>query len=146
LENLHALMLDTLVPSCAALIEAAIAVGELAPGIAAYTLMRAVGNLCILGPGYEQADAKHMVARLLAGCRPSLPVPATAVASTSSATTMPPRQPGPLRMASAGRRHGSRPPRRARGRRSAGIARVSSEPVRGGTERVGFCDLSAQRG
>lgn len=73
LENLHALMLDTLVPACAALIEAATGAGELAPGIAAYTLMRAVGNLCILGPGYERADAKHMVARLLAGCRPSLP-------------------------------------------------------------------------
>ena len=30
--------------------------------------MRAVGNLCILG-GYDRIDAKHMVARLLAGYR-----------------------------------------------------------------------------
>ncbi len=69
LENLHALMLDTLVPACATLLEAGTAAGELSPGVTAYTLMRAIGNLCILGPGYEQADAKHMVARLLAGCR-----------------------------------------------------------------------------
>lgn len=69
LGNLHKLMLDTLVPACATLIDAGTAAGELSPGIAPYTLMRAVGNLCILGAGYEQADAKHMVARLLTGCR-----------------------------------------------------------------------------
>lgn len=70
LENLHALMLDTLVPACARLIDAATAAGELSPDVTAYTLMRAIGNLCILGPGYQRADAKHMVACLLAGCRP----------------------------------------------------------------------------
>jgi AcrR family transcriptional regulator len=108
LENLHALMLDTLVPACAALIEAATAAGELVPGIAAYTLMRAVGNLCILGPGYERSDAKHMVARLLAGCRPSLPVPATAVAATSPRTGIHRQRP------SASDPHGhSRSPERA---------------------------------
>lgn len=69
LENLHTLMLDTLVPACATLIDAGTATGDLSPGVTAYTLMRAIGNLCILGPGYEQADAKHMIARLLAGCR-----------------------------------------------------------------------------
>ena len=69
LENLHALMLDTLVPACATLLDAGTAAGELSPGVTAYTLMRAIGNLCILGPGYEQADAKQMVTCLLAGCR-----------------------------------------------------------------------------
>ena len=69
LENLHALMLDTLVPACATLLDAGTAAGELGSGTTAYTLMRAIGNLCILGPGYEQADAKHMVTCLLAGCR-----------------------------------------------------------------------------
>lgn len=69
LENLHSLMLDTLVPACATLLDACAAADELSPGITAYTLMRAVGNLCITGPDYEQADAKHMVAILLAGCR-----------------------------------------------------------------------------
>ncbi|WP_371095446.1 TetR/AcrR family transcriptional regulator [Streptomyces sanglieri] len=69
LENLHSLMLDTLVPACATLLDACAADDELSPGITAYTLMRAIGNLCITGPDYEQADAKHMVATLLAGCR-----------------------------------------------------------------------------
>ncbi|SDN26531.1 TetR/AcrR family transcriptional regulator [Streptomyces wuyuanensis] len=69
LENLHTLMLDTLVPACATLLDACAAADELSPGITAYTLMRAMGNLCITGPDYGQADAKRMVATLLAGCR-----------------------------------------------------------------------------
>ncbi|WP_017624046.1 TetR/AcrR family transcriptional regulator [Nocardiopsis chromatogenes] len=69
LENLHALMLDTLVPACATLLDACTAAGELRPGITAYTFMRAIGNLCITGPDYEQADAKRMVGVLLDGCR-----------------------------------------------------------------------------
>lgn len=67
--SLHALMLDELVPACARLVEAAVAHGELDPGVTAYALMRAVGNLCLVGPGYEREDARAMVARLLAGCR-----------------------------------------------------------------------------
>lgn len=69
MENLHALMLDTLLPACATLLDACVADGEIGPDIAAYTLMRAIGNLCITGPDYDQADAKRMVAILLAGCR-----------------------------------------------------------------------------
>jgi AcrR family transcriptional regulator len=69
LENLHALMLDTLVPACATLLDACAADDELRPGVTAYTLMRAIGNLCITGPDYDQADAKRMVALLLTGCR-----------------------------------------------------------------------------
>jgi AcrR family transcriptional regulator len=69
LQNLHTLMLDKLVPACATLIDAGTAAGELDPDVTAYTLMRAVGNLCILGGGYDRIDAQHMVARLLAGCR-----------------------------------------------------------------------------
>lgn len=67
--SLHALMLDKLVPACARLAAAAVAHDQLDPGITAYVLMRAVGNLCILGPGYECEEAQVMVARLLAGCR-----------------------------------------------------------------------------
>ena len=70
LQSLHALMLDRLVPACARLVDAAVAHDELDPDVTAYVLMRAVGNLCILGPGYERGDARTMVARLLAGCRP----------------------------------------------------------------------------
>lgn len=69
LENLHTLMLDTLVPACATLLDACAAAGELEPGITAYTLMRAIGNLSITGPDYGRADAERMVAVLLAGCR-----------------------------------------------------------------------------
>ena len=69
MENLHALMLDTLLPACATLLDACVAHDELGPDIGAYTLMRAIGNLCITGPDYDQADAKRMVAILLRGCR-----------------------------------------------------------------------------
>ncbi|GIJ24978.1 TetR family transcriptional regulator [Micromonospora qiuiae] len=67
--TLHALMLEKLVPACASLIAAGVSAGEIDPSVTAYTLMRAVGNLCILGPGYERAHAQDMVARLLVGCR-----------------------------------------------------------------------------
>lgn len=69
MENLHALMLDTLVPACATLLDACAADDDLVPGLTAYTLMRAVGNLCITGPDYDRTDARRMVAVLLAGCR-----------------------------------------------------------------------------
>jgi AcrR family transcriptional regulator len=84
--SLHALMLDKLVPACGLLVEAAVAQRELDPKVTAYALMRAVGNLCILGPGYEREDALAMVVRLLVGCRltttggpepPSSPTPST---------------------------------------------------------------------
>jgi hypothetical protein len=57
-----------LVPACDLLVDAAVAADELDPRVTAYALMRAVGNLCILGPGYEREDARAMVVRLLAGC------------------------------------------------------------------------------
>jgi hypothetical protein len=67
--SLHRMMLDKLVPACATLLDAGAAAGEIDPDVTAYTLMRAVGNLCILGAGYDRADATDMVSRLLAGCR-----------------------------------------------------------------------------
>lgn len=67
--SLHSLMLDKLVPACGLLVDAAVAQGEVDPGVTAYALMRAVGNLCILGSGYEREDARAMVDRLLVGCR-----------------------------------------------------------------------------
>ena len=69
LQSLHSLMLDKLVPACGMLVERAVARGELDPAVTAYALMRAVGNLCLLGPGYDREDAQGMVERLLAGCR-----------------------------------------------------------------------------
>ncbi|NJQ15517.1 TetR/AcrR family transcriptional regulator [Streptomyces bohaiensis] len=69
LENLHAVMVDTLVPACAELLGACVDAGEVRADVTAYTLMRAVGNLCITGPDYDQADARRMVDLLLTGCR-----------------------------------------------------------------------------
>jgi hypothetical protein len=69
--NLHTLMLDKLVPACASLIDAGIVACEIDPGITAYVLMRAVGNLCILGQSYDLATATEMVGRLLVGCQPA---------------------------------------------------------------------------
>lgn len=67
--SLHALMLDKLVPACASLLDAGVSAGEIDPRVGAYALMRAVGNLCILGAHYGRAEATDMVGRLLIGCR-----------------------------------------------------------------------------
>lgn len=69
LASLHALVLDELVPACSTLLTAGQDSGEVDPDIVAHTLLRAVGNLSITGPGYGTDEAKQMVARLLAGCR-----------------------------------------------------------------------------
>ncbi|MBB2903088.1 AcrR family transcriptional regulator [Kineococcus radiotolerans] len=69
LANLHALILDELVPACACLLAASQDTGEVDPQIEALTLLRAVGNLSIPGPGYGQDEARQMVTRLLTGCR-----------------------------------------------------------------------------
>jgi AcrR family transcriptional regulator len=76
LANLHALLLDELVPACSSLLVASQEAGEVDRQITAFILLRAVGNLCIPGPGYDRDDAKQMVPRLLAGCR-------TEIATTS---------------------------------------------------------------
>lgn len=69
LANLHALVLDELVPACSLLLVASQEAGEVDPRIVAFTLLRAVGNLSIPGPGYGKDEAGQMVTRLLAGCR-----------------------------------------------------------------------------
>ncbi|WP_300680674.1 TetR/AcrR family transcriptional regulator [Nocardioides sp.] len=83
--ELHSLMLDELVPACGLLVEAAAARGELDLTLTPYVLMRAVGNLCILGPDYEREDARVMVRRLLAGCARPLPEPAGGVSDITPA-------------------------------------------------------------
>jgi hypothetical protein len=67
--NLHALLLDELVPACSSLLVASQEAGAVDPRLDAYTLLRAVGNLCISGPGYGREQSRAMVDRLLAGCR-----------------------------------------------------------------------------
>ena len=66
-ETLHAYFLDRLVPVCAQLLDAAAAAGEVRPGMDAYELMRAVGNLCVGVDGDSRYDARRMVGLLIAG-------------------------------------------------------------------------------
>ncbi|MFI5497110.1 TetR/AcrR family transcriptional regulator [Actinoplanes sp. NPDC051859] len=73
LTSLHALIQDELVPACATLLTASQQAGEIDRQLTPYTLLRAIGNLCILGQDYDRDDAKRMVTRLLAGCRSATP-------------------------------------------------------------------------
>jgi AcrR family transcriptional regulator len=66
-ETLHAYFLDRLVPVCAQLLDAAAAAGEIRPGVDAYGLLRAIGNLCVGGDGDSHYDARQMVSLLIAG-------------------------------------------------------------------------------
>lgn len=68
LANLHALLLDDLVPAFGSLLTSAQHAGSMDKNLTAYALLRAIGNLCIPGPGYDQDEAKRMVTRLLVGC------------------------------------------------------------------------------
>lgn len=67
LETLHAWFLETLVPVCATLVDAATASGQIRGGIDAYGLLRALGNLCIGVEDDPRYDARPMVALLVAG-------------------------------------------------------------------------------
>ncbi|HEY2076047.1 MAG TPA: helix-turn-helix domain-containing protein [Streptosporangiaceae bacterium] len=66
-ETLHAYFLDRLVPVCEGLLGAAAAAGEIRPGMGAYELLRAVGNLCVGADGDTHYDARRMVRLLIAG-------------------------------------------------------------------------------
>ncbi|HUB41451.1 MAG TPA: TetR/AcrR family transcriptional regulator [Streptosporangiaceae bacterium] len=66
-ETLHGYFLDRLVPVCGELLDAAAAAGEIRPGLDAYGLMRAVGNLCVGVDGDSRYDARRMVRLLIAG-------------------------------------------------------------------------------
>ena len=69
LESLHAYFIDRLVPVCGQLLDAAVAAGEVAPGLPPYELLRGVGSLCAgrgNDPGY---DPRRLVELLLLGLR-----------------------------------------------------------------------------
>ncbi|ARH89934.1 TetR/AcrR family transcriptional regulator [Streptomyces sp. MOE7] len=68
-ETLHAYFLDRLVPVCAQLLDAAADAGEIRSDLAAYELMRGVGNLCIGADGDSRYDARRLVELLIAGLR-----------------------------------------------------------------------------
>jgi len=66
---LHAYFLDRLVPVCAQLLDAVVAVGEIRPGMDALALMYGVGNLCIGTDSDPRYDARRLVELLIAGLR-----------------------------------------------------------------------------
>ncbi|WP_088289878.1 TetR/AcrR family transcriptional regulator [Kineosporia sp. A_224] len=68
-ETLHAYFLDRLVPVCGALLDAAVAAGEIRPGTAPLELMRGIGNLCIGASDDARYDPRRMVALVVAGLR-----------------------------------------------------------------------------
>ncbi|MEU7587248.1 TetR/AcrR family transcriptional regulator [Micromonospora sp. NPDC049230] len=68
-QTLHAYFLDRLVPVCDQLLDAAVAAGEIRPDMAAYGLLRGVGNLCIGAGNDPRYDARRLVDLLVAGLR-----------------------------------------------------------------------------
>ncbi|MGY0055531.1 TetR/AcrR family transcriptional regulator [Streptomyces sp. LZ34] len=68
-DTLHAYFLDRLVPVCTQLLDAAADSGEIRSDLAAYELMRGVGNLCIGAEHDPHYDARRLVELLIAGLR-----------------------------------------------------------------------------
>ena len=68
-DALHSYFLDRLVPVCTRLLDAAAGSGEIRPGLAAYELMRGVGNLCIGADSDPRYDARRLVELLVSGLR-----------------------------------------------------------------------------
>jgi AcrR family transcriptional regulator len=66
-QALHAYFLDRLVPVCGQLLAAAAAAGEIRPGLDAYQLLRAIGNLCIGAEDDPRYDPRLMIEILLTG-------------------------------------------------------------------------------
>jgi hypothetical protein len=56
-------------PVCAQLLDAAVAAGEIRPGMDAFELMRGVGNLCSGADSHPRYDARRMVGLVIAGLR-----------------------------------------------------------------------------
>jgi AcrR family transcriptional regulator len=66
-EALHSYFLDRLAPVCGQLLDAAVSVGQVEPGLPAYELMRGIGSLCAgrdSDPGY---DPRRLIELLLLG-------------------------------------------------------------------------------
>ncbi|HEY6496025.1 MAG TPA: TetR/AcrR family transcriptional regulator [Trebonia sp.] len=68
-QTLHAYFLDRLVPVCGQLLEAAVAAGEVRPGLDPYEVLRGVGNLCAGADGDPRYNPRHLVGLLIAGLR-----------------------------------------------------------------------------
>jgi AcrR family transcriptional regulator len=68
-DALHSYFLDRLLPVGAQLLDAAREAGEIRADLAAYELLRGVGNLCIGTESDTRYDARRLVGVLLAGLR-----------------------------------------------------------------------------
>ncbi|MEU3603118.1 TetR/AcrR family transcriptional regulator [Streptomyces sp. NPDC006798] len=68
---LHTHFIDRLTPVCARLLDAAVAAGEIRPGIRAYELMRGIGNLCVGRDTDPHYDPRRLIELLLTGLRTS---------------------------------------------------------------------------
>jgi AcrR family transcriptional regulator len=72
-QSLHGYFLDRLVPVCAGLLKAATKAGQVGADIDAYTLMRAIGNLCAGAEDDSRYDARRAVAVLVSGLQAPQP-------------------------------------------------------------------------
>lgn len=66
-DTLHAYFVESLVPVCAQMLDAAIASGEIRATVGAYELMRGIGNLCIFADQDPRYDARRLAGLLIAG-------------------------------------------------------------------------------
>jgi AcrR family transcriptional regulator len=65
---LHTQLLESLLPVCTQLFDAAVAAGQIVPDLKPYELMRGIGNLC-LGRGDDRYDPRRLIEVLLRGLR-----------------------------------------------------------------------------
>jgi AcrR family transcriptional regulator len=68
-EALHSYFLDRLLPVCADLLDAAVAAGEIRPGLDAPQFLHGIGNLCIGAERDREYDARRLVGLLVTGLR-----------------------------------------------------------------------------
>jgi AcrR family transcriptional regulator len=66
-ETLHAYFLDSLIPVCAQLLDAAADAGEIRPDVEAFGLLYGIGNLCAGAGADPRYDARRLVGLLIAG-------------------------------------------------------------------------------
>lgn len=70
-DGLHASFVERLVPVCGRVLDAAVAAGEVTPGVDPLLLLRGVGNICAGFEDTDGADARRLVDLLVAGLRTS---------------------------------------------------------------------------
>ncbi|WP_420111791.1 TetR/AcrR family transcriptional regulator [Pseudactinotalea sp.] len=66
-DTLHAYFVESLVPVCAQILDAAIASREIRADVGAYELMRGIGNLCIFADQDPRYDARRLAGLLIDG-------------------------------------------------------------------------------